>query len=75
MDKILMVIKLLPALIEAIKVLESLIPGNGGGEQKLVALRGILEAIDSNVKDLWPSIEKVVGVLVGVFNNTGVFKK
>ena len=75
MDKILMVIKLLPALIEAIKVLESLIPGVGQGEQKLVALRGILEAIDSNVKDLWPSIEKVVGVLVGVFNNTGVFKK
>lgn len=75
MDKILMVIKLLPALIEAIKVLESALPGVGQGEQKLVALRGILEAIDSNVKDLWPSIEKVVGVLVGVFNNTGVFKK
>lgn len=75
MDKILMVIKLLPALIEAIKVLELALPGVGQGEQKLVALRGILEAIDSNVKDLWPSIEKVVGVLVGVFNNTGVFKK
>ena len=75
MDKILMVVKLLPALIEAIKVLESALPGVGQGEQKLVALRGILEAIDSNVKDLWPSIEKVVGVLVGVFNNTGTFKK
>ena len=70
-----MVIKLLPAIIEAIKAIENAIPGEGKGEQKLSALRGILEAVDSNLKDLWPSIEKVVGVLVNVFNNTGVFKK
>ena len=75
MNNLLMVIKLLPAIIEAIKAIENAIPGEGKGEQKLSALRGILEAVDSNLKDLWPSIEKVVGVLVNVFNNTGVFKK
>ena len=75
MDKLFLVIKLLPAIIEALKAIENAIPGEGKGEQKLSALRGILEAVDSNLKDLWPSIEKVVGVLVNVFNNTGVFKK
>lgn len=75
MDKILMVIKLLPALIEAIKVLELLIPGNGNGEHKLIALRNILEAIDISMKDSWPTIEKVVAVIVNTLNTTGVFKK
>ena len=75
MDKLFLVIKLLPVIIEALKAIENAIPGEGKGEQKLSALRGVLEAVDGSLKDLWPSIEKVVGVLVNVFNNTGVFKK
>jgi len=45
------------------------------GEQKLSAVRGMLEVIDGSAAKLWPQISGVIGVLVGLFNATGVFKK
>lgn len=75
MDKIIAILRLLPAIIEAIKALEAAIPGSGQGEAKLAALRGILEAADSTITNLWPTIERVVGVVVGLFNKTGAFAK
>jgi hypothetical protein len=67
------VLQLLPSIITGLKALEEAIPGHGKGEAKLAALRGILESVSAQVDVLWPAIEKVVGVLVGVFNKTGVF--
>lgn len=75
MNNVLLVLKLLPAIIEAIKAIEAAIPGKGQGEAKLAAVRGILEAADSTMTTLWPTIEKVVGVLVGLFNKTGTFSR
>jgi hypothetical protein len=76
------VISLLPLIIDGIKALEEAIPGQGKGEQRLAALRGILEstfavATDLGVTfgDVWPAIEKTVGTLVKVFNDSGIFKK
>lgn len=71
MNHVITVIRMLPALIEAIKALETAIPGRGKGEAKLAALRGVLEAADSTIGALWPSLEKVVGVLVATMNRTG----
>ena len=75
MEKVMLVLKMLPAIIAAIKAIEEAIPGNGQGEQKLAALRQILELTDGAISNLWPTIEAVVKVLVRTFNDTGVFKK
>lgn len=73
---------LLPALIEAIKAVEEAIPGEGKGEQKLIAVRQILESVDEFADDLgmtfqelWPTIEKVIKTLVDLFNKTGAFEE
>ena len=74
MNTIVTILNLLPALITAIKAIEEAIPGSGQGEQKLAAVRAILEAVDGSVSKLWPQISAVIGVLVGLFNKTAVFK-
>jgi hypothetical protein len=71
MDKLLLIIKLLPVLIQAIKALESAIPGTGAGEQKLALLRGLLETVDGSISANWGSIESVIAMLVKTFNKTG----
>ena len=67
------VLKLLPAIIVAIKAIEEAIPGNGQGEQKLAAIRAIMEATNAQIGALWPTIQTVIGVLVTLFNKTGTF--
>lgn len=74
MNTIIMILNLIPALIAAMKAIEEAIPGAGKGEEKLSAIRGILEAVDASATKLWPQISAVIGVLVGLFNRTGAFK-
>jgi hypothetical protein len=69
------VLTLLPAIIEAIKAIEDAIPGQGKGEQKLAAIRGIIAASYEQASAIMPIIERVVGVLVDTFNAVGVFRK
>ena len=68
-------LQLLPAIITAIKAIEEAIPGQGQGEAKLAAIREILESVSGQATTLWPFIEKAIGVLVALFNRTGVFAK
>ena len=68
-------LQLLPAIITAIRAIEDAIPGKGLGEMKLAAIREILESASGQVSMIWPLIEKAIGVLVGLFNKTGVFTK
>ena len=75
MGNIVIILQLIPALITALKAIEEAIPGSGKGEQKLSAVRGILEAVDGSITSLWPQISSVISVLVTLFNNTGIFKK
>jgi hypothetical protein len=75
MDKVLMILKLLPVLIEAIRAIEQAVPGEGKGELKLKMLREVLEVVDSSMQTMWPTVAKVVGVLVGTFNSVGTFQK
>ena len=75
MQNLIIILQLIPALTTALKAIEEAIPGSGKGEQKLSAIRGILEAVDGSITSLWPQISSVIGVLVTLFNNTGIFKK
>ena len=70
MQNLIAVLKLLPLIIEALKALEAAVPLPGKGAEKLAALKEILIKTDSTVSALWPTIEQVVGVLVGLFNKT-----
>jgi hypothetical protein len=75
MQNVLVILQLIPAIITVIKALEESIPGQGQGEAKLAAVRQILESIDAVSKAVWPSLQKVIEILVATFNATGVFKK
>ena len=74
MQNIVIILQLIPALIAAMRAIEEAVPGQGQGEQKLAAIRGILEAVDAGVVKYWPQLQSVIGVLVGLFNKTGAFK-
>jgi len=69
------VLSLIPALVDAIKAIEEAIPGRGKGEQKLAAIRQIIEATYDRAADLWPYVERTITTLVSLFNTTGVFRK
>jgi hypothetical protein len=75
MERLLTVMRLLPALIVAIKAIEEAIPAAGRGAEKLQAVREIIEAVDESARALWPQIAASVAVLVALFNKTGVFAK
>ena len=69
------VMKLVPAIIDAMKALEAAVPESGYGTDKRNALHDILSAINENIDKYWPYIEKVVNVLAAFFNKTGTFTK
>lgn len=74
------VILWLPILISTMKAIEEAIPGEGKGEQKLAAVRGILEGIASATNSasfaaLWPMLESAAKVIVSAFNATGIFSR
>lgn len=75
MQNIIIIFQLIPAIITAMKAIEDAIPGQGAGEQKLAAVRGMLEVVDGSISQLWPQISGVIGVLVNLFNSTKVFTK
>lgn len=75
LDKITAVLKLLPAIIDAVKAVEALVPGSGQGASKLQAIREILEAISDQATTLWPEIQRVIAVIVALANKTGIFQK
>lgn len=75
LEKITAVLKLLPAIIEAVKAVENLVSDTGQGAAKLQSIREILEAVSSQSATLWPEIQKVIAIIVGLANKTGVFPK
>ena len=68
------VLSLVPVIIEAVKAIEKAIPGSGQGDTKLDAIKQIIASVDDKAAEFWPYIEKVIGVLVSLFNQTGVFQ-
>lgn len=67
------IIDLLPLLIQTIKAVEAAIPGQGKGEAKLAAVRGVMESVDAGLGSIWPAVEKAIAAIVAAFNKAGVF--
>lgn len=64
MDKILTILKLIPAIIAIVTSLETAIPVGGQGKIKLDAVKQFLLATSESLSDIWPAIEKIVAVIV-----------
>ena len=75
MATLLLVLNLIPALIKAIAAIEEALPVAGAGKEKLGAIKEIITTTYEAGTTAWPVIEKVIGILVGLFNKTGVFAK
>lgn len=73
MNNLLLALKLIPVLIEAIRSIEAAIPGAGQGKAKLNAVLEIIEHVEQTARAL--PLEKIISTLVALFNVTGVFKK
>jgi len=75
MKNVLLVLQIVPAIIAVVKALEEAAGQAGIGKEKLATVRQILEVAYDGVSEIWPYVEKIIGVVVGFFNAVGVFKK
>lgn len=75
MKVFLIIVQIIPALIALAKAIEEALPQSGIGAEKLAAFRKIFEAAFEGAKEIWPVVEKVIAIIIELFNATGVFKK
>lgn len=75
MDKIIMVLKMFPVLITAIKSLEEFLPVSGAGKAKMDLIQQTLTDSYADIASIWPTIAKVIDGIVAIANQFGVFKK
>ena len=75
MQTLILILQLIPLLIEVIKAVEKALPAAGYGSEKIEAVRKIMETSYAGIAEAWPTIEKIIGIIVELFNKTGVFKK
>lgn len=75
MQTVLTILQLIPSIIKVIQAIEEALPQAGIGAEKLAAIRQMLEVMYEGITDLWPTIEKIIAILVTLFNKTGAFEK
>jgi len=74
-ETIKIILNLLPLVIQVVQQLEALFPEGGQGKMKFeLVVKSIQSVYDISDKTL-PIIEKMINVVVEVFNQFGVFKK
>jgi hypothetical protein len=82
MSTFLLLMKLFPILVEAIKAAEGLFPDSGKGKEKLELVRAYMETAWSTAGDMkatfsemWPKIKPIIDKIVATLNSLGIFKK
>ena len=67
------VLRAIPLIVDTVKTVEaSLPPGVGGkGREKLHAALDLITTVDASLTDLTPTITKVIGTFVTLFNAVG----
>ena len=75
MKNLLAILQIIPALIAVVRAVENAIPESGKGKDKLAMVRQMLEVSYAGIAELWPALEKVIGVMVSTFNQLKVFSK
>uniref|UniRef100_A0A6C0JVN6 Uncharacterized protein n=1 Tax=viral metagenome TaxID=1070528 RepID=A0A6C0JVN6_9ZZZZ len=81
LEKVKMVLGLLPVIIDTIKAIENAIPVEGKGKDKLELVKNVLQTTfeTSNqslelFQDVWPTLQSVISAVVATFNTLGIFK-
>jgi hypothetical protein len=74
MSTLLLILQIFPALIKTIFAIEEALPQGGVGKEKLGMIRSVMETSYAGVSDIWPSVEKVIGVVVNTMNVIGAKK-
>lgn len=75
------ILALLPAVIDAVKSVEALLPDAGQGKAKLDLVKNVLSAaytvggatIDQ-FEAIWPALDAVIKAVVSFLNDHGIFK-
>ena len=75
LSKALMIVQLIPAIIEIVQAVEKMLPAGGAGAEKLKMVKDMLFAAYSGLENAWPSIEKIIGIIVDFANRLGAFRK
>ena len=73
MKTLLLVIQLIPVVINLIRAIEEAIPEAGFGAKKLKAVKEILQTSYDGITEIWPIVEKIIVIVVNMFNKTGKF--
>ena len=68
-------LQILLVVIEIVKLVEELLPEKGKGVEKLALVRSMVEEAVGDVTELWPDLEKAIGLFVKLANIVGTFKK
>jgi phage-related protein len=73
---------LLPIVMQLVRQLEEALPTSGAGAAKLAQIKAILQQVFATLSgvtvtfdQVWPTVQALIGGLVGAFNALGVFKK
>ncbi|MEN6534624.1 MAG: hypothetical protein ABFD89_13230 [Bryobacteraceae bacterium] len=75
MKTFIQIVQMLPAIITAVKELESFVPVSGAGKAKLDFIVGVISDTVSDASSVIEPITKVVARLVALANATGIFRK
>ena len=74
-ETIRLILSLLPIVIQTVQQLEALFPEGGRGKMKFEMVTRVLQETYKVSNDMLPTIEKMIPIVVDVFNKFGVFKK
>lgn len=74
MEKMMMVLKLFPLVLEAVRNLENALP-DGCGKIKLDAVVEKITMLNEKYQEIEPEIRKMVNIAVGIMNKSGAFRK
>lgn len=72
-----LILEILPIVVQAIRSVEALFPDSGKGPVKselLFASAKLVEEVYGKSIELIPIIEKLVPIVVSIFNRFGIFK-
>lgn len=75
LETIKIILNLLPVVIQVIRQLEDLFPESGQGKMKFQLVIQAIQTTQVVGTNMLPIVEKLVDVVVGIFNQFGIFKK
>lgn len=74
MEKMMMILKLFPLILEAVRNMESALPNGCGGIKLDAAVQKIM-ILNEKYQEIEPEIRKMVNIAVGIMNRSDAFRK